>query len=280
MPMTSTTNNSGKISVLMGIRNCAATLPAAIDSIIAQTYENWELIMCDDASSDETYNVAMGYACLYPDKMKVLKNETNRYLAYSLNKCLQLAEGEYIARMDGDDLSAPERFERQIAFLQAHPDIDLVGTAMQRFSDDGGLADVAAKPERPDRYTLRNTIPFNHATILTYKRVYDALGGYTVCKRTNRAQDYDLWFRFYAEGFSGANLQDALYFVREDLAAIKRRTLSVRMNALKTTYIGYSLLGYPKHWLVRPTLSAIGKSLIPSKAMLTYRNYQKRRVAR
>lgn len=267
---------NSKISIIMGIYNCADMLPEAIESILSQTYTDWELIMCDDASTDRTYEVAKSYKDRYPDKIILVRNEVNSRLSFSLNHCLQYATGEYIARMDGDDLSAPERFTKQITYLKEHPEVDLVGTAMQRFNDSG-YANVDAKPQYPDRYTLRNRIPFNHATIMTYKRVYDKLGGYTVSERTNRAQDYDLWFRFYHAGFRGDNLQEALYFVREDMSAIKRRTFNVRWNAFKTTRMGYKLLGYPKWWIIRPAVSMVVKSLIPAGMMMKYREWQKKR---
>lgn len=260
----------------MGIYNCANTLSQAIESIINQTYGNWELIMCDDASTDNTFAIANKYFKQYPEKIVLIRNEHNSKLAYTLNRCLEYATGEYVARMDGDDISEPERLEKQVQYLKNHPDVDLVGTSMRRF-DGNGMADIVFKPEYPDKFTLRMGIPFNHATILTYKHVYDTLNGYTVAERTNRAQDYDLWFRFYHHGFRGDNLLEPLYLVREDLNAIKRRTFKVRWNAFKTTRYGYKLLGYPKHWIIRPLFQMIVKSLIPAKAMLMYREYQKRR---
>ena len=265
----------GKVSVIMGIYNCEDTLPEAIESIINQTYTDWELIMCDDASTDDTYHVAEVYNNKYPDKIILIQNEVNSRLSYSLNHCLKYASGEYIARMDGDDISKPERLEKEIEFLASHPEYDLVGCAMQRFNNEG-IADIVYSVDNPDYYTLKNRIPFHHATIVTYKRVYDKLGGYTVSKRTNRAQDYDLWFRFYASGFNGNNLKEPLYLVREDASAIRRRTFSVRWNAFKTAKIGFKLLNYPKWWLIRPFLVMIFKSLVPFKIIELYRKIQSR----
>lgn len=263
----------GKISIIMGIYNCSETLPKAIDSIIAQTYENWELIMCDDCSTDDTFEVALQYKEQYPDRIILIRNDKNSKLAYSLNHCLKYATGEYVARMDGDDLSAPERFETQVLFLKNNPKVHLVGTAMQRFNKKG-IHDIVYPPENVDKYTLKNRIPFNHATIMTYKYVYDTLNGYTVAERTNRAQDYDLWFRFFYKGFVGTNIMKPLYFVREDGNAIRRRTIRVRINAYKTTYIGYKLLDYPKSWLIKATLVLIVKCLTPYFIVDKYRAYQ------
>ena len=92
------------------------------------------------------------------------------HLAYSLNRCLEYADGEFIARMDGDDISLPERFEKQVAYLNAHPEVDLVGTWMRRL-DENGVHYIIPFPERPDRFTLRRSIPFPHATILAKKGI-------------------------------------------------------------------------------------------------------------
>ena len=264
--------DSRKVSVIMGIYNCADTLPTAIDSILEQTYTNWELIMCDDGSNDETYAVATQYVQQYPDKIRLIRHDTNQYLSASLNDCLKLASGYYVARMDGDDISVPERFAKQVEFLEENPEYQLVGSAMQWFNESGQLG-VLQKPARPDKYSLKGMPPFNHATIMTYKSVYDALGGYLVSERTRRAQDLELWFRFYAKGYNGANLAEPLYLCREDVSAIKRRTFKVRFNAYKTRIIGYKMLGYPWHWYIPPTLGLL-KSLIPSRVFYSYRKLQ------
>lgn len=264
-----------KISVIMGIYNCEKTLSTAIDSILNQTYTDWELIMCDDCSKDGTYDVANEYAKQYPDKIKLIRNEQNKMLSYTLNRCLEHATGEYIARMDGDDISTEDRFEKQIKFLEEHPEYQLVSSVMQRFSDEG-LSNVAPKPEIPDKFSILASTPFNHATIMTYKYVYDSLGGYIDEDRTIRCEDYDLWFRFFAKGYKGYNIQEPLYLVREDLAAIKRRTIKNRLRALKTTKVGYKLLGFPKRYYIKSAIRTYFKCLIPASMMLKYRKREEK----
>ena len=232
--------------------------------------------MCDDASTDDTYIVAKQYQERYPDKIILIHNDVNSYLSFSLNHCLQYAKGPYVARMDGDDISIPERFEKEVRYLQAHPEVQLVGSAMQWFDEKNGPTRIIYQPEHPDKWSLHKSIPFHHATIMTYKSVYDALGGYTVSDRTRRAQDYDLWFRFFAQGFSGANIHEALYLVREDENAIKRRTFKVYWNTYKTTRIGYKLLDYPKSWLIKEFALAVMKGLTPYRVQLVYRQLRKK----
>ena len=263
-----------KISVIMGIYNCAEYLPAAVESILAQTYTNWELILCDDASTDKTYEIAEKYKDKYPDRIILLRNKKNRKLAYSLNRCLKHATGKYVARMDGDDMCRPDRFEKQVGFLRRHREYDLVGTAMQRF-DANGPGYINYSVDHPDYYTLRKRNPFHHATILTYKYVYDKVKGYTVAPRTERGQDIDLWFKFYHEGFKGYNLREPLYLVREDRSAVRRRSAQVRVNAFKTKMIGFRLLNYPRHWILVSGGVSFLKCLVPYPAVDLYRWLQK-----
>ena len=251
-----------KISVIMGIYNCGETLGEAIESIISQTYTNWELVMCDDGSTDNTYIIAQEYAAKYPSQIILLQNKENKKLSYTLNRCIEAATSEWIARMDGDDISHKDRFQKQVKYLQEHPDIQMLGTSMQRF-DEAGLHAVRHAIVNPDKQTLRKTEPFFHPTLMTYKRVFLALGGYQDTDRTERVEDLDLYFRFYGKGFTGANLDEVLYYVREDGHTLKRRIAKYRINGLRTRVFGYRLLGYPRRWLIRPAVSAIMKSLVP-----------------
>lgn len=266
-------SKEGLISVLMGIYNCEETLADAIESILRQTYDHFELLLCDDASTDGTLSVARRYYEQYPDKIRLLQNKEHHFLAYSLNRCLEAASGEFVARMDGDDLSEPERFEKQIAFLRAHPELDLAGTAMQRFDDDGSLGAVDRREDRPDRFSLHRGVPFNHATVMARKYVFDALGGYTVLPRTERGEDIDLWARFFKAGYRGANLPEALYRVRENAAAFRRRTAHVRWITCKTKYYAYRLLDYPWHWYWKPA-AELAKMLVPKRCIRWIRKRQ------
>ena len=102
-----------KVSVIMGIYNCASTLQEALNSLYAQTFQDFKIILCDDGSQDETLKVAEENARLYPNVV-VLKNEKNMGLNYTLNRCLEHVDTEYVARMDGDDLCDPTRFEKEV----------------------------------------------------------------------------------------------------------------------------------------------------------------------
>lgn len=256
----------------MATYNCAPTIDEAVNSIVAQTHSSWELVICDDASTDGTYEALEQLAARHSGRIKLLRNAENRKLPYSLNKCLEVSVGELIARMDGDDLSQPQRFARQMQYLEDHPEIDMVGSSMRRF-DKEGLSDVLHPPEHPDRETLRRDVPFCHATIMARRHVFEALNGYVVAPRTVRSQDIDLWFRFFHLGFRGDNILEPLYLVREDLDAVRRRTIKSRFYVFQTTIKGFSLLDYPKTWYWRPTLLLV-KSLVPARGVMMFRRWQ------
>lgn len=265
-----------KVSVIMAVYNCVSTVGESIESILGQTYKNIEFIICDDGSSDGTYEVVKAYREAYPDKIILLKNGENRRLAFSLNRCLEYVTGKYVARMDGDDISESGRLEKQVEYLRVHPEVQLVGTAMKRFSDKG-TTDIVHTVVHPDRRTLRKRLPFYHATIMTYKSVYEKLGGYTVSPKITRTEDYELWFRFYREGFAGDNIDEPLYLVREDEKAIRRRTAVLRWEGFGVTRRGFRMLGYPKIWLIRAFFVALLKCLIPFKLYVWYRARQVRK---
>lgn len=231
-----------KISVIMACYNCAETLPKAIDSILAQTYKNWVLICCDDGSTDDTLSILKKYQAQYPEKFIVIQNDGNRKLPYSLNHCLQYVETELVARMDADDWSMPERFEHQVTYLKKHPEVDLLGTGLL-VSDGEKTLTTIVQPSVPQPRDMLHCTCFSHATIMTYKRVYDALGGYSLEPYVERCEDQDLWCRFFEKGFVGHNLQEVLYAILEDANAVKRRTLRNRLNTAKTLSKGFKRMG-------------------------------------
>ena len=265
-----------KVSIIMGIYNCENTLEESIDSIIKQTYKNWELILCDDCSTDNTYNVALKYVELYPDKIKLIKNDRNLTLGPTLNKCLKLATGDYIARHDGDDLYLEDKLEKQVDFLESHEDIDLVGTGMRIF-DENGVYGKRGSNKEPKAIDLMMGVTFSHATIMAKASVYRELNGYSESLNRRGVEDYDLWFRFFEKGFKGYNLDDVLYEVREDRNAYKRKNIRRRKNEIKTIINGRKLIGLSfkyNFFILKPIIAM----LIPSKILMKYHRKQLEKV--
>lgn len=258
-----------KVSIIMGVYNGQDTIEKCIESIQQQTYTNWEFIICDDASTDKTVSIVQKYMS-NDARIKLLKNNNNMRLAASLNRCLAVASGEYVARMDADDLSSKDRIEKQVSFLNSHPECDCVGTNRIIF-DDKGEKEERKSIEFPMANVLLHDVPFAHPTIMMRKSAYDSLNGYTESKETMRAEDLDLWFRFFASGFNGYNIQEPLYLYRESVEDYKKRTVKAGIMTAKVFLNGYKLLGIPKYkWIfaIKPIIS----SLLPNRLMRLYHN--------
>ena len=257
-----------KVSIIMGIYNCEETLKESIESIINQTYPNWELIMCDDCSKDNTLKIAKSYEKRYPEKIKVINNEKNLTLGPTLNRCLEVSSGKYISRQDGDDISTLDRLEKQVIFLENNKEYDLVGSSMISFDENGeyGARKLNQEPKGKD---LMKGSTFAHATILMKKEVMDALGGYSTKSYTKQVEDYNLWFRFFQKGYRGYNLEEPLYYVREDRNAYKRKSYKRRFNEIRVMVEGCKNLKLPfKYYLM--AIKPIIASIIPSKLLMTY----------
>lgn len=236
---------TAKISIIMGIYNCADTLHEAVESIINQTYNSWELIMCDDGSSDDTLTIAKKFAASYPDKILVLQNEQNMGLNYTLNQCLKYATGDYVARMDGDDVSLPERFKIEAEFLDIHPEYAIVSTPMIFFDENGDWGQSKAI-EIPVISDFVFHAPVHcHAPCMIRRKAYVEVGGYTIHKRLLRFEDCNLWYKLYAAGYRGYNLQEPLYKMRDDRNAYQRRTASSRLRAVYVQWIGFRMIHMP-----------------------------------
>ena len=234
-----------EISVIMGMYNCADTLSEAIESILNQTMKEWELIMCDDGSSDATYEVAELYRKRYPEKMILLRNRENRGLNYTLNRCLKAAKGKYIARMDGDDICLPERFAAEYETLETEKTISIVSTDMGYF-DQTGIWGKISHPEYPKKKDFLYGSPFCHAPCMVRKEAYDAVDGYTEKKSILRVEDYHLWIKMYSKDLLGMNIQESLYMMRDDKNARNRRKFKYRINESYVKLLAIKMLKLPK----------------------------------
>ena len=256
----------GKISVLMGVYNCAETLIGAVQSIQNQTYPNWELILCDDGSSDETFDLCRRMA-QEDSRIILLKNERNLGLNKTLNRCLSAATGEFVARMDGDDESLPQRFEQQIAFLTAHPEFQIVSSPMILFDETGEWGQTHV-PEFPRAEDIVAGTAINHAPVMVRKTALDTVGGYSEEKHTLRVEDVDLWIRLYGAGFRCHNIQQPLYRMRNDRNALARRKYRYRINSVRVRLRGCKQLSLgPKSCLkaLKPMLHGLVPAKIRSK---------------
>lgn len=229
-----------RVSVIMGIYNCASTLVEALDSLYAQTFQDFKIILCEDGSSDDTYEIAQQYASQH-DNIVLIRNEKNMGLNYTLNRCLEMVDTEYVARMDGDDISLPTRFEKEISFLDSHPEYALVSCPMIYFNENGIFRVGKVKVE-PTKESFIFGSPFCHAPVIIRSSVMQSIGGYTEDKKYLRIEDYDLWTKIFAYGYRGYNISEPLYKMRDDRSAQHRRTLKARWNSTRARVSAYKRL--------------------------------------
>lgn len=237
-----------RISVLMGIYNCAETLPEALDSLYNQTYKDFKIILCDDGSRDNTYDIAKSYSDKY-DNIILIKNDKNRGLNYTLNHCLKYADTELIARMDGDDISMPERFETEIKFLDEHPEYGVVSTPCTYFNENGIFRIAHGRGDVKQKHFIRRS-PVSHAPCMARTEVFKSVGGYIVDNRLLRVEDYNLWFRIYAAGYKLYQMPKSLYMMRDDNKAFNRRSWKNRCNEFYVKRTGYKMIGLPWYYQV------------------------------
>lgn len=231
-----------KISVLMGIYNTKNKeyLKESLNSILNQTYKDFELIICDDGSTNECINWAK--EIVKDDKRVIfIKNKKNEGLAYTLNHCLKKAKGTFVARMDDDDISHLDRFEKQIKYFNEN-DVDLVSNNINVF-DENGIYKTLKYPKHISKKDFLFNSPIVHPSIMAKKSAFLKVGGYKNIKSTIRVEDYDLFMRMFADGVKMDVIQDVLFDYRDDRDNTKRRKkYKYRVNEFKTRMAGFSRL--------------------------------------
>ncbi|MGI6722761.1 MAG: glycosyltransferase family 2 protein [Arcobacteraceae bacterium] len=200
------------VSVIIPVYNVEKFVQEAIESIQNQTYNNLEIIVIDDCSTDNTYNIVENLA-QSDERIKLFKNEKNLKIVKTLNRALSLANGEYIARMDGDDISALDRIEQKVRFLEENKEFDLVGCSMKAIDIDG--KQIGQTVHFSNQHLLIKSLkcvtPVSHIWVAR-KSLYDKLYGY---REISGVEDYDFLLRMTSSGFKYTNLEDYFgYFVR------------------------------------------------------------------
>lgn len=180
-----------KVSVVMPAYNAEVYIRKAIDSILSQTFTDFEFIIIDDGSTDATAEIVQHYK---DGRIKFCSNKQNIGVAATLNHGLELSCGEYIARMDADDISLPERFEKQVAYLDEHQDVAVLGTDIELFSDSGILEKRVVSHESDKiKEELFFSCSLAHPSVMMRRNMIADLGGYDI--EYNGMEDYELWIR-------------------------------------------------------------------------------------
>ena len=254
-----------KISVVMAAFNAEKYLREAMDSILAQTYGDLELIVLDDKSTDGSLRILKEYAAADP-RVVVLENEQNMGLTKSLNKGLAVAKGEYIARMDADDISVPDRFAKQVAFLDSHPDYSFVSCIGRYIDEEGREEQLRLFPETHEEICamMPKVDAVMHPGVMFRREDIARIGNY--CEDFRVVQDYDLWFRGMAAGYKFYNIQEPLVLFRRNDSYNTRKSKAYRLVDYRVRKKGYKLNKIPLHkrvYLIVP----LALAYIPPKVM-------------
>jgi glycosyltransferase involved in cell wall biosynthesis len=205
-------NSYPLVSVIIPVYNVEKYVKEAIQSIVNQTYENLEIIVIDDASKDATYQIVKELQ-KKDKRIKLYQNEKNLKIVKTLNRALSFATGKYIARMDGDDISALDRIEKKVNFLEEHSDYDLIGCSMIAIDTDENEIGktIHYQDEKLLLETLKYVTPVSHIWVAR-KSTYDKLKGY---REISGVEDYDFLLRMNSLGLRYTNLEDYFgYYVR------------------------------------------------------------------
>ncbi|RTY96453.1 glycosyltransferase, partial [Flavobacterium bomense] len=205
-----------KITVILPVYNCELYIQTAVESILNQTFTDFELLIIDDASTDATVAIIQK---IEDSRIQLIQKPVNSGYTNSLNSGIKLAKGDYIARMDGDDISYPERFAKQIAYLETHPEVVVCGTTYKIMGNDKRIT----LPEHHEAIKISllwgNCI--SHPSVMIRKKVLDQ---YSIQYDTSKepAEDYDMWVRILSLG-KLHNLQEVLLEYRLSSNQVSRK---------------------------------------------------------
>jgi len=195
-----------QVSIVMSVFNQEKYLPSAIESILNQSYQDFEFIIVNDGSNDSSNDIILSYK----DKRIILIEQENTGLPAALNLAISKAKGDFIARMDSDDISDPSRIRKQLEYLNKNPEIDLIGSSVRIIDENGiflGAEDVPIRPEAINQCLKYRCVVY-HPTFFLRKEVFNKVGGYR--KEFIHAQDYDFLLRARSKNINIANQADYL----------------------------------------------------------------------
>lgn len=215
-----------KVTVLMSVYNSERYLREAINSILNQTFKNFEFLIVNDGSTDETLGILQSYN---DSRIKIHNNKKNIGLVKSLNKGLKMAKGEYIARQDADDISVSERLEKELTFLIAHPDYATVGSFIKVIDENGKESSTIEKPitDLDIKNFLKKSNCIAHGSSMIRKSCLFDVGLYD--ESMSNSEDYELWLRI-SEKYKLANIPEYLYFWRRHKANVSVKNYNEQIH--------------------------------------------------
>ena len=253
--------NKPKISVIMSVYNGMPFLKEAVESVLEQTYKNFEFIIVDDGSTDNTWTYlqslkdkqslrssSASWRTAGLKRIKLIKNKKNLSLAASLNKALKHTRGDYIARMDADDVSKPERLATQMDFMKKNPAVDICGSFVEVINEGNKVIGKIEKPttDHQIKKELFWLTPLLHPTWFAKREVFEKLNGYD--QKWDYVEDFEFLTR--AKDYKMANIPEYLLLFRSQatrrsqktIEKIYRNSLKLRLKIFKEHKLGIGYL--------------------------------------
>jgi glycosyltransferase involved in cell wall biosynthesis len=234
------------LSVVMPVFNGEKFLKPAIESILNQGYQDFEFIIIDDGSTDRTAEIIQTFK---DPRINYISNDQNLGLSKSFNIGIKASTGHYIARMDADDMALPQRFEKQINFLESHPEIGIVGSAVRVIDENGFYKNKLAKPRLPIELKWQSlfSTPFFHPTIIARGNI---LKENPFDETLHNSEDYELWSRLiFGKDIKLANLAEPLLLYRIHKSSFTQ-TLNTQKRIASATNVMRNLERYTSLTLV------------------------------
>ena len=261
-----------------------AELESAVESVLLQKDVDLEFVIYDDGSDDsgrEIIDSVTGWdrkenRSARDERIKLLRGDIRRGIAYGLNRCIEASEGKYLARMDADDVSNPMRLKVMSSWLDEHNEVFFVGCAAELF-DEKGKWGVRRLEEYPGLEAYLRFSPYIHPTVMFRSELLRRFQ-YDESITASECEDYDLFLRLYQEGYLGCNLRQVLYRYREDHKSYSRRTLKRRIREMQVRYRyfkGYDISFAKK---TRAILRPIAGVLIPNEIIRLLKHRESRNV--
>jgi len=217
--------NNPRVTVLMSVYDSEKFLREAIESILTQTFTDFEFLIINDGSKDSSLKIINSYK----DPRIRLISRANRGLTFSLNQGLEIAKGEYIARQDSDDISVPERLKKEVDYLDTHPSVALVGSNYTVIDDNGDTLTTTTVFTEPNDLKLTQITcnQYGHGSIMLRKSILKKTGLYD--KSVGYVEDYDLWTRI-SRVADIANIEESLYLYRRNADGVTRQNLDLQIQ--------------------------------------------------
>ncbi len=265
-----------EISVLMCVYNGDVFLTTAIESILAQTFSDFEFIIVDDGSTDKTSELLSAYA-VKDRRIHLITNEENLGLTKSLNIGLGAARGKYVARMDADDIALTDRFMIQYWFMEEHPSLAVLGSAVDIIGEKGrkiGERRLAISYEEIKSKMLFNN-QFIHSTLFFRTDILKALGGYN--EDFKKSQDYELMFRI-SDKYPVANLPEKLLQFRFHTNSLSWISSQQQTCGIRARFLAIQKYHYPKLQGIAHIFARCMWLLIPKKIKILYSQKKNQKV--